>query len=190
MGMEGILVRKKKLSDDDVLCVVEQVMTREGPIKFRLELAAHAVGLSPATLLQRFGSKQRMIVKVFERSNTAFEDAFCDFDESRNTEAVISMLEKWAEGFDGSSNMAEQMQWLAEDMRQSELTGLAMKRFNLMRSAISVRLPKMRLDHDEAVRLIEAQWHGILIRSGVEGVTDLSLKVRKDIATLFVLLEL
>lgn len=184
------MVRKKNLSDDEVLSIVEQVMAREGPVKFRLEHAAVAVGLSSATLLQRFGNKQQMIVKVFERSNMIFKDAFCGFDESPSLEAVISMLAEWAQGLAGSSNMAEQVQWLAEDMRQSELSDLAAKRFCLMRSAISERLPKVRLSHDDAVRLIEAQWHGILIRSGVEGVTDLSQKVRKDISALFVLFEL
>jgi AcrR family transcriptional regulator len=49
--------RPRTVSDADILAAAAQVMTRVGPGRLTLALVARKAGLSPATLVQRFGSK-------------------------------------------------------------------------------------------------------------------------------------
>jgi AcrR family transcriptional regulator len=52
--------RPKKLSDDACLERAFDVISREGFESFTLEQVSRAVGLSPAALIKRFGTKERL----------------------------------------------------------------------------------------------------------------------------------
>jgi len=52
--------RPKKLSDDECLEQAFDVISREGFESFTLEQVGRAVGLSPAALIKRFGTKDRL----------------------------------------------------------------------------------------------------------------------------------
>lgn len=52
--------RPKKLSDDECLEQAFDVISREGFESFTLEQVGRAVGLSPAALLKRFGTKEEL----------------------------------------------------------------------------------------------------------------------------------
>ena len=54
------MARPKKMSDSDVLSAAFDAIAREGFESFTLAQVARSVGLSPAALVKRFGSKQRL----------------------------------------------------------------------------------------------------------------------------------
>ncbi len=56
--------RPRSIDDAVILDATRLVMGRVGPGKFTLALVAEEVGLAPATLIQRFGSKRGLLVSL------------------------------------------------------------------------------------------------------------------------------
>lgn len=160
-----------------------------GPARFTLSVAADATGLSPATLMQRFGSKRELILAVLRRSNDLLGEAIAAEKPQISLASIVDMLCDWTSAL-GEDNFSEQMQWLVEDTRDGAFQELAQERFRLMRAAISARLPETTMPENEAVQLIEAQWHGILMRWGVDRDGDLQHSLRSQLKPLMSLLEI
>ena len=57
--------RPKTVSDAEIALALGRVIGKHGPAKLTLALLAKEVGLAPATLLQRFGSKRGLIEKAW-----------------------------------------------------------------------------------------------------------------------------
>jgi AcrR family transcriptional regulator len=58
--------RPRSFEDADILAAVGRVLGRHGPAKFTLGLVAREVGMSAATLVQRFGSKRKLLVTALK----------------------------------------------------------------------------------------------------------------------------
>jgi AcrR family transcriptional regulator len=56
--------RPRTVPDNRILEVARRLMGRLGPSKFTLAAVARAVGLAPATLVQRFGSKRGLLLAL------------------------------------------------------------------------------------------------------------------------------
>ncbi len=59
--------RPRTVSDEDVLDGVLALAHRVGPAKLTLAAAAREVGLSPATLIQRYGTKHELLLAADRR---------------------------------------------------------------------------------------------------------------------------
>ena len=77
--------RPKTKTDQEVLEAVAAVISRRGPVAFTLRQVARDVGLSPATLLQRFRTKRGMILALHQ-DNVANVNA--NFDAARADHAT------------------------------------------------------------------------------------------------------
>lgn len=53
--------RPRTIDDADILTACQRVMQRVGPARFTLALVASEAGISAATLIQRFGSKRKLL---------------------------------------------------------------------------------------------------------------------------------
>ena len=58
--------RPRSFEDADILAAVGRVIGRHGPARFTLALVAREVGMAPATLVQRFGSKRKLLVTAMK----------------------------------------------------------------------------------------------------------------------------
>ena len=56
--------RPRTVADEDIVAATGRVIGRVGPAKLTLALVAQEVGLSPATLVQRFGSKRGLLLAL------------------------------------------------------------------------------------------------------------------------------
>ena len=81
--------RKKLLSDADVLAAAGRVFTRVGPSRFTLADVAEEAGLSPATLVQRFGSKRALMLAFAEH---AASEARRPFEEQAEGGSALDAL--------------------------------------------------------------------------------------------------
>jgi AcrR family transcriptional regulator len=61
------MARPVETSDDDLLDAAGTVLTAVGPAGFTLARAADAAGVSAATLVKRFGSKERLFLRLSQR---------------------------------------------------------------------------------------------------------------------------
>jgi AcrR family transcriptional regulator len=56
--------RPRTVDDDAIALALSRVITKYGPARLTLAAIAKEAGLSPATLVQRFGSKRNLLVKL------------------------------------------------------------------------------------------------------------------------------
>lgn len=56
--------RPRTVDDEAIAMAMGRVITRHGPAKLTLAAIAKEVGLSPSTLVQRFGSKRNLLIKL------------------------------------------------------------------------------------------------------------------------------
>lgn len=113
--------RPKKLSDDACLEQAFDVISREGFESFTLEQVAKAVGLSPAALIKRFGTKERLARAARDRKWDAnFEQMAATEPQSlRGLASLFHFLKLIARSVD-SKRLGEHMRLLgsqADDFR-------------------------------------------------------------------------
>ena len=175
--------RRKTLSDEEILDRALPVMGRAGPAGFTLTDLADEIGLSPATLLQRFGSKRALVERAFARDNERFARWVADLPEGRGVAATLAVYRAATEAFHDvpDSELADHLLWLREDIRDPTFNALARARFALFRAAILKRLPRTRLPRQEVARLLDAQCHGAIMQWAIEPKGALTDHVMKSL---------
>jgi AcrR family transcriptional regulator len=159
--------RRKIISDEAVLDAALEVMFKHGPAEFTLADVSAKIGIAPATLLQRFGDKRRLVVAAVARDNAAFVRMLDRLPAAQGPAAVIAVFRLITPDVDDADRFADQLLWLHQDMRDPDLNALARARFTHLRAAVAARMPRLHLPADKAAHLIEAQWNGALIQWGV-----------------------
>jgi AcrR family transcriptional regulator len=61
------VARPLETADDELLDAADAVLMADGPAAFTLARAADAAGVSAATLVKRFGSKERLFLRLSQR---------------------------------------------------------------------------------------------------------------------------
>jgi AcrR family transcriptional regulator len=176
--------RRKSISDEEILDRALPVMARAGPAGFTLADVATEIGLSPATLLQRFGDKKTLTERAFARDNERFAQWIADLPEGRGAAATLAVYRAATETFhaDPDPELADHLLWLREDIRDPAFNALARARFALFRAAILKRLPPVRLPREQVARLLDAQCHGAIIQWAIEPKGSLTDYVMKSLA--------
>ncbi|MGH2614392.1 MAG: helix-turn-helix domain-containing protein, partial [Thermomicrobiales bacterium] len=64
--------RPRTVTDAEILAAAERAIARHGPARLTLAHVAAEVGLTPPTLLQRFGSKRGLLLAVAARGADEF----------------------------------------------------------------------------------------------------------------------
>ncbi len=159
------------MSDEEVLDRALPLIGRAGPTGFTLADVAAEVGLAPATLIQRFGDKKTLIERVFARDNERFTRWIEDLPDEGGKEAVLAIyceaLTIYGE-FGEEEDIADQLLWLREDVRDPVMNRLTRARVALFRAAIVERLPPLPIPAEDAARLLDAQFHGAIIQWALE----------------------
>lgn len=70
--------RPRRLSDSAILEAAFEVVRRTGPDRFTLADVGQEVGLSAATLVQRFGSKRSLLLAMLQQSVTQTDNRFAE----------------------------------------------------------------------------------------------------------------
>lgn len=181
--------RVKAVSDEAVLAAAMRVMGRKGPTEYTLAEVAEEAGVAPATLIQRFGDKRRLVVRAVEQDNAAFAETLAALPAGRSAASAIAVFLVLTPDAPDPDAFADQLLWLRLDMRDAELNALARARFALLRAAVAARLPPLPIAPEHGAELIEAQWHGALIQWGVGRQGSLAEAVTQSLAAWFSLVE-
>ena len=160
------MARPKLISDEAVLEAAVRVMMRTGPADFTLAEAGREAGVSAATLLQRFGDKQTLIVRALTQDVAGFIRRLDDAPRTAGREAVLDLFWLITPDTDDAEAFADQLPWLREDFRHPELNLLSREMFTALRAAIAERLPRLHIPAETAARLLEAQWQGAMNQWG------------------------
>ena len=158
--------RPKRISDEAVLEAAIRVMMRSGPADFTLAEAGREAGVSAATLLQRFGDKQTLIVRALTQDVAGFIRRLGEAPRTPGREAVLDLFWLITPDTEDAEAFADQLPWLREDFRHPELNRLSRQMFTALRAAIAERLPPLPISAEIAARLLEAQWQGAMNQWG------------------------
>jgi len=121
--------RPRTVSDEEILEATRRLMGKLGPTKFTLGAVAKAVGLAPATLVQRFGSKRKLLLAL---ARTGGEDSTGLLLDHLRT-SIDSPLERLREFLACFAGMASTPAELANHLAffQIDLTDPAFHRITL-----------------------------------------------------------
>jgi AcrR family transcriptional regulator len=178
--------RRKQRSDDVVLEDAAGVMRRLGP-DFTLADVGRVCGLSPATLVQRFGDKHGLVVRVAARDRDRFVAVLDEAPRATGVDAVIDLFWSITPSEAEEATLAEQLHWLRDDQRDPALNALARERRERLHAAVIERLPPLPIIPAAAARLLEAQWRGALLQWGLEPKGALADYVAESLADWFAL---
>ncbi|HWA60580.1 MAG TPA: TetR/AcrR family transcriptional regulator [Caulobacteraceae bacterium] len=160
--------RRKRISDEAILDAALPILAAAGPGGFTMADIARAVGVSAATLFQRFGDKQSLVERAFARDNQRFVAWLASLPAGVGADVVIEVYAEATKLFGDSPSLADHLLWLREDIRDPMLNRLARERFRLFREVIVARLPPMPIPSGRAADLLDALHHGAVVQWALE----------------------
>lgn len=163
--------RPRTVSDEAVLDGVLALAHRVGPAKFTLAAAAREVGLSPATLVQRYGTKRELLLAADRRGVelwvTPVEEADHPSPLDRIVEGLVGAVDPdmTPEGIANSVAMLQldlvEADFHAETLRGARRLRAALER-HLQAAATAGEL-RDGTDVGALAKLVETTYHGALI---------------------------
>lgn len=180
---------KKSIDDDQVLEKALLVISELGPETFTLADIGKAVGLSPATLIQRFGSKHALLIQAAKHVPAKLNTDI----EKRKSKALpwdaelVKFLSEMPEGFGTRKNIANSLGLLKLDMIDPELHPIARKLFEQLRGRVQELLEQGKAkgqlapetDVQELVWELDALRHGLVIQWTLSGNGSLQQWLQK-----------
>ncbi len=121
--------RPRRLPDSAILDAAARVVNRTGPERFTLADVGGEVGLSAATLVQRFGSKRALLLAMLEQTvsllDENFEAAFAN-TKSPLEGLYAAALERTSQ-FDAPESLANRLSFVMLEMNDPEFHTLAVE---------------------------------------------------------------
>lgn len=177
--------RVKKISDQQVLDGALEVLTRRGPSDFTLPAVSQVVGLAPATLLQRFGSKAQLLEAALDRALALLEantaDLACGADPS---EDLIAWVLRFTLALQTRRLLASQLELLARDIADARWRVRATRHMELFREGARAHLVRLGSGHpDRHASELEVLLHGLTVQWGIHGEGALDAWVERGVRT-------
>lgn len=163
--------RPRTVSDEDVLDGVLALAHRVGPAKLTVAAAAREVGLSPATLIQRYGTKHELLLAAdrrgVERWVTPVEEAEHPSPLDRVVEGLVGAVDPdmTPEAMANSVAML-QLDLVEPDFHAATLRGARRLRAALerhLRAASGAGELREGTDIAALAKLVETAYHGAMI---------------------------
>ena len=191
--MLAAVPRPKTIDDDVVLDAALRVIDRSGPAGLTLAAVAGEVGLAPATVVQRFGSKRGLLLAIARR---AAEEGGSSLRQARlrhrsPLRALVAGLVEMSSSVATPESMANQLAFLQADLGDPEFHELALAHAVAARAEIKALLDAAvtagELAADDTVRLAQAvqtTYNGALITWGIYRRGTLKTWLRRELDTL------
>jgi AcrR family transcriptional regulator len=158
--------RPRSVSDEEILAATARMVGRVGPVRLTLAHVAREVGLAPATLIQRFGSKRKLLLAMASQGGGYDFDFVARLRQEGRTalETARAFLLCFAGLASTPREMANHLAFL-----QIDLTDAAFHR-------ITSRV--FRSNHDTVARLLaEARDNGELVAGDPKALSRMLLAV-------------
>ncbi len=189
--------RIKEKDDNQILDEALKIIVKIGPTQFSLAQVGEHVGLSPATLLQRFGSKNNLLVKAISHSNQRMKDQLeqqiIEFSTKLKfrscVETVTELYCQFAVGVKEPRDVAHGLDILKFDILDPALNKVSKEYFEIRASAIEklLRLGKKNGeitwsgDIPTLVQVLESVWQGAIILWAITPKGSVVTQLRKQI---------
>jgi AcrR family transcriptional regulator len=170
--------RPKTVPDRAVVAATARVLLRLGPTRFTLADVASEVGLAPATLLQRFGSKQGLLLAFAQLSAAQAAEPFERSARAhpRALAALRAALREASGGLHTRQEVANSLQVLLADLTDEAMRAAAANHARTTQRAIRELLDRAVAEGELVTRdsaglalAIQAAWNGAIIQWALRG---------------------
>jgi AcrR family transcriptional regulator len=139
MGRPGTMSpRPRETSDQTILAATMRVMQRRGPAQLTLSDVAKEAGVVPATLIQRFGTKRKLLLATC-KTGTADVGAQFVAARAKHKSPVKTLIELYVQCSSFAStpeSMANGLAYLQNDLTDPEFHAITLAQFKAMRREV------------------------------------------------------
>jgi AcrR family transcriptional regulator len=185
--------RPRTIDDSAILQAAGAVISKLGPSTFTLADVAKEVRLSPATLVQRFGSKRGLMLALAQLSVDGIDACFDAVRAAhpKPLDAVLAAATHMTQFVDTPEEMANHLAFLQIDLSDPDFYKLMLENSKLMLAGYKKLLDQaiaagelVKCDTKRLARALSAMSGGSLIAWAVLREGTAESFVRKDIETL------
>jgi len=139
MGRPGTMSpRPRETSDQTILAATMRVMQRRGPAQLTLSDVAKEAGVVPATLIQRFGTKRKLLLATCK---TGTADVGVQFVAARAKyksplKALVELYVQCSSFASTPESMANGLAYLQNDLTDPEFRAITLTQFKAMRKEV------------------------------------------------------
>lgn len=158
------MARPRTVDDESLLDAALGLLHEGGPAAVTFASVARTAGLAPATLVQRFGSKERLMEAALQR---AWDDldartAAGDAAEPVSPEGAVALLVGLS-GYGDRARYADSLLILREDFRNPQLRARGDSWGRSLAQALGRRLTRDPGRQPALGRAMASQWQGALL---------------------------
>jgi len=182
--------RPRETSDAEILSATMQVMARLSPARFTLAEVAKEVGVAPATLIQRFGTKRELLLAACRSGIEALDEQFAAA-RVKYRSPLAALLELMVECTSFAATpeaMANGLAYLQIDITDPDFRTLALEQSVRMQREIKKMLDEalqerelVECDTAKLARLLHAAYGGSMLGWAIRNKGTLATWVRTDL---------
>ena len=185
--------RTRTISDATILAATARMISCVGPTRLTLADVGAEVGLAPATLLQRFGSKRGLLIALVEQGVASVDRCFVDVRTASSSAltAVIKAASDLAEHVRTPEELANNLAFFQIDLSDPEFHRLALEHSRRVRAGYRLLLDDAIVEGDlvecdtaALASALQAVAAGSLLNWAIHRDGSVARWVRADIETL------
>jgi len=184
--------RPQTLSDVELLEGAARAISRLGIMRLTLADVAAELGISPGTLVHRFGSKRELLLSLLRRSIARSAERVATGQGSRGSPfaTLLALGDRAARHIQTPEALANNLAFLQADLNDPEFHQVALARARALRGEIrslvleAIRVGELRrCNADQLARAVQATINGSLLQWAIEREGELAPWIRRNIAT-------
>lgn len=147
--------RPKTVADIEVMNAAIEVLAQRGMAEFTLSEIARRVGLSRATLIQRFGDRDAILRRMAEHEVAATRQYLESLPIETGPRGLCRFLDEIIRSMGPGEGFSVRVAIAALEARDPDLRAMANVRYGLVQEAMMARLPD-NPDREEIARTLHA----------------------------------
>lgn len=185
--------RPRLTSDEAILAGASRAIARLGPSRVTLKHVAAEVGTSPATLVQRFGSKRGLLLALARSAADGSRREFAalrDAHPSSPTAALLAMADCMSRVVSTPDEISNGLAFLQMDLTDPDFHRLALKSGDVMHAEVrrlvteAVKAGEITGAHvDSLARALQAALHGSMVGWAIARQGTLRDWLKRDLET-------
>ena len=191
--LSSVSPRPRTVSDDDILAAAARAMSKVPPTRFTLADVAREVGLAPATLVQRFGSKRGLLLALASLSAGSMDACFDAVRQAHASplDALLDAATTMARMSTTPEELANSLAYLQIDLSDPDFhrhilegSRATHRGYRALLDEAVARGELKRCDTERLARTVDAIAGGSLIGWAIHRKGKAETWVRKDLETL------
>jgi AcrR family transcriptional regulator len=191
--LSSVSPRPRTVTDDEILAATGRAMSKVPPTRFTLADVAREVGLAPATLVQRFGSKRGLLLALSEKSAASMDACFEAVRKAHSSplEALLRAATEMARFSTTPEELANSIAYLQIDLSDPDFHRHILEGSRATRRGYRALLDDAieagelePCDTEALARVVEAVAAGSLIGWAIHRTGKAERWVRRDLETL------